>query len=116
VSERRKAPIRLAIGLLLSGVLLWLFVREADLSDVAGKLSGVSFSTLIVALGFLALHTVFYVIRSSLLLAAAGEQRPWWRLAPGIVAARGLNNVVPLRGGDLFGWRRCASATRSPRR
>lgn len=95
-----KKLISISAGLALSAALLWLAFRKADLRAVAAALGGVSAGPLALVLLTVCGELAVRGLKWSLLLAPARKVRAW-DAARLETAALALNNILPLRLGEL---------------
>lgn len=102
---------RLVIGLVLAIAFFWLLVHEVDLDDAwraAGRLGPTAIA---VALALVAGAYALRALRWWRLLTGTGMTVGFRAAAWLFVTSFGLNNVLPLRAGDVF---RCVSAAALP--
>lgn len=97
-----KRCLKLAVGLTLTGVFTWLVVRHVDVSEVARQLSGASLSWVLAALGGLVLGYTLRITRWRLMLIVDAPGLSWHACAGPFLASFALNNVLPLRAGDVL--------------
>ena len=93
---------RLAVGLVLAGVLLVLLLRQVDLRAVAAALGSARWSLLLL-LPFMAYLSIYLkALRWSVALAAGAAERPRRRLFSASMIGTAANTVLPARLGDLL--------------
>ncbi len=95
-----KKIISIFAGLALSAALLWFAFREADLGAILAVLAGVKTAPLALVVLTVTGELAVRGLKWSLLLAPAREVRPW-DAARLETAALALNNLLPLRLGEL---------------
>jgi len=93
--------LRLALGLALSLLLLYLAFRPVSLAEVGRSLAGVDLGWAGLALLSVAANNLFKVLRWRDLLGPAGRQIGLWRLLLAFLSGQMLNTLVPARVGDL---------------
>jgi uncharacterized protein (TIRG00374 family) len=100
---------RIGIGLSLAALLMVLLVRNVDLAEAARTATLVPLQVLAAST---ALVLVGYSVRAwrwQLMLEGAGVEVGYGKAASIFFAAFALNNVLPLRAGDIY---RCVAASR----
>lgn len=89
-------------SILLTGFLLWIFLREADLHRVAEEARGADRSLLLAALGLELLSVLVRTLRWGVLLKpAAGRTVSYWSLLKASVVSFTLTVVAPGRVGEV---------------
>tara|TARA_R110000868_G_scaffold155120_2_gene381557 strand:+ start:145 stop:1149 length:1005 start_codon:yes stop_codon:yes gene_type:complete len=90
----------LGIGILVSGLLLFLSFRKIEFSDISEHIGNVTLP--ILALGLLTRFTNFCLValRSSFLFAPLHRYSFWFLFKSGLLAYA-VNNVVPFRAGEV---------------
>jgi uncharacterized protein (TIRG00374 family) len=109
--------LRIAVGVLIAGALLYLTVRNIHFHDAIGMLAGIDLSYLGMALAALAAAYSARILRWTIMLRAFDRTVRWRTAAGPFMASLALNNILPLRLGDVmrcFGFRRTL-AVRPPR-
>lgn len=93
--------VRIALGLGVAAVFLWLIARQVSLSDLRAAFSGTSLAC--VALGVLALGVGYAarIRRWQLMLEGENPDLRWRDCAGPFLSSFALNNVLPLRAGDV---------------
>lgn len=84
-----------------TAVFLWLFLRQADLGKAFSEIAKLPAWTVLASIGAVAVNLGFMALRWRLLFKAAGYRVDTGRLFAIICAGIGVNNVLPLRAGDL---------------
>ncbi|MCX5785310.1 MAG: lysylphosphatidylglycerol synthase transmembrane domain-containing protein [Elusimicrobia bacterium] len=95
-----KKKLCIIAGLAISAVLLWLACRRVDFYSLAVIMRGVRPLPLILVLFTVLSELIIRGVKWSLLLAPSGPARPWDALRLE-AAGLALNNVLPLRLGDI---------------
>lgn len=98
----RRNLVRVLIGSAATGIFLWLFLREVDLSDSWRKITSLPGWTMIAALGLVLANVAIMALRWRYLLAGAGYRIGTRKLFSTVAVGRGANNILPARGGDLL--------------
>ena len=101
--------LKLSIGLVASAGFVWLLVREVDLDALGGAFAGLSVSTVLLALTFLAAGWAVRIVRWWWMLRALEPTLPLGACAGPFLAGMAVNNVAPFRAGDavrVLGFRR----------
>ena len=109
--SRRALMLTLGLGLPLSGVFLWLSVREADLRAVWQTIDEAHLPLLVATV---ALVAVMYGLQALRWRRIAGPTVQWQQAFGMLVAGLAVNNVVPGRVGDLLRARWMARASGVP--
>ena len=89
------------LGVFISVICLSLIVRKVDLHSLALALSQFQWPYLINGLILLSLGYCFRIIRWTLMLQAAGSKVKIRTCAAPFLGSIALNNILPLRIGDL---------------
>lgn len=97
-----KRYLRPATGLLLAGVFAWLVVRHVDVAEVGRQLGNVSLGCVLAALAGLAVGYTLRIARWRRMLAVDATSLSWRACAGPFLASFALNNVLPLRTGDVL--------------
>ncbi len=97
-----KTPLVIGAKLAVTGLLLFLVLRNVALDEVAARLAGLSFWPLAAAAGLIGLQTVVVVTwRWEKILGAIDRTVPRWRLVGIVVISLFFNQVLPSTvGGD----------------
>ena len=100
--------LRVALGLGVAAVFIWLTLRQVSLADIGAAFAGTQLG--IVAAGILALGVGYAsrVQRWRLMLLSDNPDLRWRDCAGPFLTSFALNNVLPLRAGDvarLFAYR-----------
>jgi glycosyltransferase 2 family protein len=98
----RRNLVRVLIGSAATGIFLWLFLREVDLSESWRKITSLPGWTMIAALGLVITNVAIMALRWRYLLAGAGYRIGARKLFSTVAVGRGANNILPARGGDLL--------------
>ena len=104
-----KRYLKPVIGVALTIVFAWLVVRHVDVAEVAHQLRGVSSDWVMVAISELILGYTLRIARWRRMLAIDAPGVSWRACAGPFLASFALNNVLPLRAGDVlrtFAFRR----------
>jgi uncharacterized protein (TIRG00374 family) len=97
---RRAVALSLVFGLPLGGLLLWLALRDVDLSKVGAALKRADVGPIALAVGLLA---IVYSLQAERWRRIAGTPDvPWRRFLEMVVSGVACNNVLPGRLGDLL--------------
>lgn len=96
----RRRPIIIGLGLVVSLGLLYLSFRNIEFSDVVSEVAKVNLSILALAVVIRAFNFGVMALRSRVLLARV-HRYTLWELFKSTVLAFAVNNVVPLRAGEL---------------
>ncbi|MBI1373170.1 MAG: flippase-like domain-containing protein [Phycisphaera sp.] len=105
----RKGLTRLAIGLPIAGLFIWLLVRGQKWDEVWATLNGAALLPLLVALPVLAIDFSVRTARWWVMLRVYEPKLPLRACFGPFVGSFAINNVTPMRLGDLvrvFGFRR----------
>lgn len=102
---------RIVVGLVLAIAFFWLLFREVDLAGAWRAATTLGVATLAVALALVAGAYTLRALRWWRLLAGTGMTVGFGAAAWLFVTSFGLNNVLPLRAGDVF---RCIVAAALP--
>ncbi|XZG70659.1 lysylphosphatidylglycerol synthase transmembrane domain-containing protein [Chitinibacteraceae bacterium HSL-7] len=97
-----KRYLRPAIGLVLAALFAWLVVRHVDVAEVARQLGSVSPGWVLAALGGLFVGYTLRIARWRRMLAVDAPSLSWRACAGPFLASFALNNVLPLRAGDVL--------------
>ena len=101
--------LKLSIGLATTAGFVWLLAREVDLDALGGAFAGLSVSTVLLALAFLAAGWAARIVRWWWMLRALEPTLPLGACAGPFLAGMAVNNVAPFRAGDalrVLGFRR----------
>ncbi len=100
---------KLALGLAVTALFVWLFARELDAGALAEAFSRLSFAAVMFALAFMAAAHAVRIVRWWVMLRALEPGLPLGACARPFLAGMAVNNVMPLRAGDalrVVGFRR----------
>ena len=97
---RRRRGLIIAAGVAVSAALLVLTFRKVSFAGVAGELAGVELRFLAIALVIKGLMFVVFAARTRILISRLGSYR-FASLIKAHLLAFAVNNVVPLRAGEL---------------
>ena len=103
--------VRIGGGLALAILFAVLLVRNVDLGQVVLAASRLSMYVLVASAGLVIAGYAVRACRWQLMLRGAGVNATYRQAAPIFFASFALNNVVPLRAGDLY---RCVSTFQLP--
>ncbi len=92
---------RLAVGIAISAVALYLALRDVAMGDILSILSRIDPAWTALALLSMALNTWAKVVRWKVLLGPAGRAISQWKLLVSLLVGQMLNTVFPARLGDL---------------
>ena len=101
--------LKLSIGLATTAGFVWLLAREVDLDALGRAFAGLSVSTVLLALAFLATGWAVRIVRWWWMLRALEPTLPLGACAGPFLAGMAVNNVAPFRAGDalrVLGFRR----------
>jgi len=97
-----KTPLVIGAKLAVTGLLLYLVLRNVALDEITARLAALSFWPLLAAAGLIGLQTVVVVTwRWEKILSAIDRRVPPWRLAGIVMVSLFFNQVLPSTvGGD----------------
>ncbi len=101
--------LKLSIGFAVTAGFVWLLAREVDLDALGQAFAGLSVSTVLLALAFLAAGWAVRIVRWWWMLRTLVPTLPLGVCAGPFLAGMAVNNVAPLRAGDalrVLGFRR----------
>ena len=101
--------LKLSVGLATTAGFVWLLAREVDLDVLGRAFAGLSVSTVLLALAFLAAGWAARIVRWWWMLRALEPTLPLGACAGPFLAGMAVNNVAPFRAGDalrVLGFRR----------
>ena len=101
--------LKLSIGFAITAGFVWLLAREVDLDALGQAFAGLSVSTVLLALAFLAAGWAVRIVRWWWMLRTLVPTLPLGVCAGPFLAGMAVNNVAPLRAGDalrVLGFRR----------
>ena len=101
--------LKLSVGLATTAGFVWLLAREVDLDALGRAFAGLSVSTVLLALAFLAVGWAVRIVRWWWMLRALEPTLPLGACAGPFLAGMAVNNVAPFRAGDalrVLGFRR----------
>ena len=101
--------LKLSIGFAVTAGFVWLLAREVDLDALEQAFAGLSVSTVLFALAFLAAGWALRIVRWWWMLRPLAPSLPLGVCAAPFLAGMAVNNVAPLRAGDaprVLGFRR----------
>lgn len=93
---------RVAFGFAITAFFLWLFVRRLSWHEIEGALAGFDLRWLPVALACVAAGYSARITRWWLMLRPAEPSLPWTAAAAPFLISIAVNNVAPLRAGDVL--------------
>ena len=88
-------------GVFITGVCLYFFVKQIDLIDITSSLESIDIRFSALGLISLAAGYFFRILRWSIMLSAAGSRTNFATAIAPFLGSIGLNNLLPLRLGDL---------------
>ena len=91
-----------ALGFAVAGIFTWLLAKALDWRLVWSILVSASKPWLVCALAVFALGYVIRIVRWRMLLKFTGTQASFAGVAPAFLAGFALNNILPLRLGDVM--------------
>lgn len=95
--------VQTLLGVSLSAICLVVLARRFDFGQISAAMSGFSWFHLVLALTALSVGYAFRVIRWSVLLNSIGQARVTsLSCAPAYFGSIALNNILPLRAGDII--------------
>ena len=109
MSSATARRLKLSIGLAATAGFVWLLAREVDLEALGRAFAGLSVSTVLLALAFLAAGCALRIVRWWWMLRALEPTLPLGACAGPFLAGMAVNNVAPFRAGDalrVLGFRR----------
>ena len=95
-----KKGLSLSLGAAVSAVLLWLAVRQADISSVGSLLGGLKTKHVLLVMATVMAELTLRGIKWAMLLNGGKPVRIWDTLRLAAVGL-GLNNILPLRAGEI---------------
>ncbi len=98
--HRRRILARLLLGSALTGIFMWLFLREADFADALRGMSAVPAWAVVAAVALFLPNVALMTVRWRLLLGGTGRPASTRTLLSAVCVGRAMNNVLPFRGGD----------------
>jgi uncharacterized protein (TIRG00374 family) len=101
LSRKSKFSPRQAIGIAISIVCLVLVFRKVDFAELETSLQAFKWHFLAIGLILLASDYQIRIYRWSTMLRAGGANVSTWSCAPPFLGSIALNNVLPLRAGDV---------------
>jgi len=108
---KNRHVIRIGIGFAIAILFMLLLVRNVDLGEAARVATFLGPNILAVSVGLVLAGYSVRAWRWKLLLRGVGVSTNYRKAAPIFFASFALNNVLPLRAGDVY---RCVSASRLP--
>jgi glycosyltransferase 2 family protein len=96
--------VRIGVGLLIAALFILLLFRHVPPGDALDTLWQVSLAP--IAMGAILVLAAYLVraLRWQLLLSGTGIEAPFATVAPIFFSSFALNNVLPLRTGDVYRW------------
>lgn len=101
-ARTRGGTVRVAVGFVITGVFVWLFVRRLSWREIEGALASFDITWLPVALACVAGGYSARITRWWLMLRPADAALPWRAAAVPFLVSIAVNNVAPLRAGDVL--------------
>ena len=95
---------RISLGFAIAGIFVALLFRRVGVGEAAHALTEVGPGVLAVGCGLIVSAYLVRVRRWQLLLRSTGIHATYGGVAPVFFAAFALNNVLPLRAGDVYRW------------
>ena len=108
-TDTHKRIVRIGIGFVVAIVFAVLLVRDVDLSEALHAAKRVPLHVIAVSVVFVLAGYSVRAWRWRLMLAGAGVEAGYSQAASTFFAAFALNNLLPLRAGDIY---RCVKASR----
>lgn len=102
------SAVRVALGFAVAILFAVLIARNVDLKEALGSALKIGPKILAAAMLLVLLGYLVRAWRWLLMLRGTGVSATYWQTAPVFFASFALNNVMPLRVGDVY---RCWSAT-----
>lgn len=93
--------IRTSVGILLSGISLYLALRHVDYQDVWRTLTDSDMLFIGLALASVAINTLSKAIRWKILIGTSGQRLPFSKILAVLLVGQMLNTLFPLRVGDV---------------
>ena len=90
-----------AFGLLVTAICLVVIVRQVDVAGVVDALASFQWTYLVPAVLALSFGYTMRILRWAMMLRAAGATVAWHRCAAPFLGSIALNNILPLRLGDV---------------
>jgi uncharacterized protein (TIRG00374 family) len=100
-SPHLRRRLRLAVGVIISGVCLYLALRNVDLTSTWSSITQADLTWLLVALAVIVVNNLAKAARWKVLLGAQGEQVHFIKALVSHLAGQTLNSLFPVRVGDL---------------
>jgi glycosyltransferase 2 family protein len=94
--------VRPLLGIVISGLFIWLILRRVQLGDVTAVLSRMSLVNLLIALSFLAADYILRIIRWWLMLRALDRRVSLAACIWPFLVSISVNNLLPFRAGDAL--------------
>jgi glycosyltransferase 2 family protein len=102
VARLRGSPqLRIGLGIVLSGLFLYVAVRNVALRDVQAALAQANRAYIMLALGSVAVNILGKAVRWKILMGEAGRRIPFVRILASLLVGQMLNLLLPARAGDL---------------
>lgn len=95
-------PLRLALGILLAALFIWMIARHVQFHDVAHSFRSADLRWIAAALAAFAIGYCCRIERWRLMLRQANPQLVWRACAGPFMGSFAANNVLPFRAGDLL--------------
>ena len=99
---RPRRALKLALGLLISGLFLYATFRTVSLRQVAELMGDTRPQWIAASLGFIALAYLLKIIRWMTMLRSLGASVRLRDAAPPFLGGVAFNNVLPFRAGDII--------------
>lgn len=96
--------LRIGLGLLVAALFLFLLFRQVPFDEALRALGAVGAGTLFVGSALILAAYLVRALRWKLLLSGAGIETPYSAAALTFFSSFALNNVLPLRAGDIYRW------------
>ncbi|WP_247869516.1 lysylphosphatidylglycerol synthase transmembrane domain-containing protein [Herbaspirillum sp. ST 5-3] len=97
-----KKTIRLALGMLLAGLFVWLVFRQISLEEVKKAFKNANLFLVMAALGAFFVGYSCRIARWRLMLEQDNPRLRWSDCAGPLMASVAANNILPFRAGDLL--------------
>ena len=102
---------RIGIGFIVAAIFAILLIHSVDVGAALNTASAVPWTVLATSVGLVFFGYSLRAWRWQLMLRGAGVEAAYGKAASTFFAAFALNNVLPLRAGDIY---RCVAASRFP--
>ena len=100
-SSRSKITIQVSIGILISGLTLWLSFRTISLSDVLAVFSQVNWFFILLGLGCVLINNLSKAWRWAFLIGSSDKKISYKSILAALMIGQMINLVVPSRLGEV---------------